>query len=166
MKKLLVTVLTVIVTMAPVQKTQAAAAAIMALSGVGAAGSVALAGLGSMGAGALGTAVAQGNSRCRVICLEYVLIGGFIGMILLDEEEGDISFVKIDPSRASELSLTSSEIQTFNSEIEEANIIFEDVVANLDEYSTLEQSKQLWNEVKEFVSADTFKVMKTIASQK
>lgn len=57
-------------------------------------------------------------------------------------------------------------IAVFNEEIEEANILLEEVTSELSANSTLEESRAIWQDMQDFVSPETFKVMQALATQK
>jgi len=167
MKKLLAAVFSIMLTVAPAQKSEAAVAAVMAMTGAGAAGSVAIAGLASPFVGSIGYGIAgSGDDMSQGIgIIVGAYIGILVGAVLLDEESGDIQFNEIDSSVAEQLNISKSDIATYNSEVEEANIVFEEVRANLSGESSVEESRAVWSEMKEFVSPATFKVMQKLASQ-
>jgi hypothetical protein len=168
MKKLIIAVFTVIMTMAPAQKSEAAVAGIMAATGAGAAGSVAIAGLASPFV--MGTVMAVANAEDDVhFTLGFVLgayLGALGGLVLLDEETGEVQFNQIDKAAANRLALSMKDVAIYNSEIEEANILFEEVRSELTAESTVEESRELWNDMRDFVSPETFAVMQKLVEKK
>jgi hypothetical protein len=94
------------------------------------------------------------------------MIGSAIGLILLDEEQGSVTFNKVKTEQAAKLALTEDQIEIYNSEIEEANILFEEVASNLTAESSVEESRAVWNEMQDFVSAETIEVMQSLISKR
>jgi len=72
----------------------------------------------------------------------------------------------VDEGMAAQLGVSSEELNIYNSEIEEVNLIFTEVQASLDSRSTVEDSKNLWNESRDLLSVETFMVLKAITSRK
>jgi hypothetical protein len=168
MKKLLITAFALVLTIAPVKKSEAAVAGVMALSGAGAAGSVAIAGLASPLVGGVGLAIAGGGddmSQAMGMAIGLYL-GGIVGLVLLDEESGDIQFNQINNEQAAKLELDMKDVAIYNQEIEEANILVEEVTSYLSAESSVEESRELWNEMKDFVSPQTYKVMQKLVATK
>lgn len=164
MKALKLMIFSVLIAFAPVQKSQAAVAGVMAIAGSPAAGGVALAGLGSAGVGYLATISA--SSCDGGTCVVGLFLGLVVGVVLLDEESGSIEFDQISSDLAKKLELSKLDMEVYNSEIEEANMIFSEVQSQLTGESSVEESQELWSEYSDFLSPETFKVMKKLASQK
>jgi hypothetical protein len=57
-------------------------------------------------------------------------------------------------------------VAIYNQEIEEANILVEEVTSYLSAESSVEESRELWNEMKDFVSPQTYKVMQKLVATK
>jgi len=168
MKKLVIAVFTVMMTIAPVQKSEAAVAGVMALSGAGAAGSVAIAGLASPLVAGLGLAVAgaEDEMSSTIGFVVGLYVGGIFGLVLLDEQTGEIEFNQIDKMAATKLALSDDQMEIYNSEIEEANILFEEVRSQLTAESSVEESRAVWSEMSDFVSVETMEVMQALVSNK
>ncbi len=161
MKAIKLLVLTLFLSITSIQNSKAAVAGVMAIAGSPAAGGVALAGLGSVGVGFIATA---GASSCDGgLCIIPIFLGVVVGAIVLDEESGSIEFNEVTYNEGEELNLSKKEIEIYNSEVEEANIVFSEVLANLAASSSVEDSRELWTEFSEFVSPETFIVMKRLA---
>lgn len=169
MKKLVITVFTVMFLIAPIHKAHAAVAGVMALTGAGAAGSVAIAGLASPLVGAVSFGIIGGtNGDDMSVALGQAIglyLGGMLGLVLLDEESGSIEFKAITNEVAAKLEINKNDAQIYNSELEEANIIFAEVQSQLDAQSSVEESQQLWDEAKEFLSPETYAVMQKLAQE-
>jgi len=164
MKTLKLTLLTALIAFAPVQSSQGAVSAVMAIFGSPAAGGVALAALGSVGVGYLGTVTAR--SCDGGTCLAAFALGAAAGIILLDEEGGNVKFEAIEDFEAKALGLTQKEAGIYNSEVEEVNMLFQEVKSNLTGESSIKDAKAVWEDYKELVSEETFKAMKVIAQEK
>jgi len=162
MKKLLLAALSIMITLAPVQKAHGVAGVVMAIGGVTSAGTVALAGLASP---FVGIFIGQEADE-EWGGVSGFMIGSAIGLILLDEEQGSVTFNKVKAEQAGKLALTEDQIEIYNSEIEEANILFEEVASNLTAESSVEESRAVWNEMQDFVSAETIEVMQSLISKR
>jgi len=157
--------LSLCLTLGTVQKSNAAVSAVMAIGGAPAAGAVAMTGLRFIGGGFVLSALAAIESCGGGACLGALAYGGIIGLVLLDEGTDSFTFNELKESGAKKLKISEDEMEIYNSEIDEINLIFEEVTANLNIDSSIEESKQAWSEVKEFVSPESFKVMQVLASQ-
>lgn len=164
MKKLLITAFALMLTFAPAQKSEAAVAAVMAATGAGAAGSVAIAGLASPIVGSAWFTLTSGDPAMGVAI--GLSLGGILGLVLLDEEVGEVKFNQIDSEQAAKLKLNMKDVAIYNQEIEEANILVEEVTSYLSAESSVEESRELWNEMKDFVSPQTYKVMQQLVATK
>lgn len=168
MRVIKVLLIALTISIVPVKKSEAAIGGVVALAGNPAVGGkVAIAGLGVFAGGTL-LSIATGTSGgCEGgICIIPAFFGFLGGVILLDEETGSFEFSQLDNQAVKELGITEREAETYNSEIEEVNIIFAEVSGSLDEESSVEESKELWAEYSEFVSPETFQVMQKLASVK
>lgn len=163
MKAIKCLVLTVLLTFSTTQKSHAIASVVMAVNGVPTAGSVALTGLG-IGAGGLTLAVTQ------VVCYEWncltlAFLSLVVGGLVLDEQTSALSFSSLSNEQSIDLGLTTEEMNMYNTELDEVNAVFEEVIINLEADSKIEEARLLWNEYKDFLSPKTFKVMQTIISR-
>lgn len=163
MKTILLAALSIMISLAPVQKAHAIAGTVMAVGGVAGAGAVALTGLASP---IIGTVIAtSADSYDEWAGLGGFMVGTVIGILLLDEQQGSVTFNTINEATFKNLKITKSEAAIYNSEVEEANILFEEVKSELSAYSTVEESRALWSDMKDFVSPETFKVMKRLTEK-
>lgn len=163
MKMIKTLVLASLMTIVPVRQSNAAVSAVLAIAGTGGAGAVALAGLGSVGVGFLAT---MNSSSCDGGgCLVGFLLGATVGAILLDNETGKFEFKKLDLDNAKSLGLNAREMEIYNSEIEEVNLVFEEVSSQLSNESTIEESEALWSEYQDYLSSESFEVMKKLATK-
>lgn len=162
MKKLLIAVFTIMMALTPIHNAHAIAG-----FSTGNAGLV-LGGIAGPVAGMHLIARSASSSENGQMIAFFLGLPAMIilGVVLLDEESGQIKFDEVDADQASKLGLTANEIEVYNSEVYEVNILVEEVSASLVTESTLKDSVELWDEMKEFVSPETFKVMQTLVSDK
>lgn len=164
-------VLLTVVTLTHSKPSQAAVGALVAVSAVSTAGLV-IAG----GGGALTTVGFFGeplglchNDGCLAMLAPIILgaIAMGIGLVVLDGEQ-QIVFQEVDSSAAKKLGLTEEERQSFNTELDEANMLLSDVNAQVAELRnpTSRDSARIWNVMKDLVSPATFSAMVKIAGQK
>ncbi|EQC46875.1 hypothetical protein [Bacteriovorax sp. Seq25_V] len=166
MKKLFkASIMSLMITLVPLQSSHAAIGAFTALFNPVVGGKIALAGLASVGAGTLGSLFYMGSCDSGE-CLGPLFLGVSIGLVILDEGTGKIEFNTIDPSKAQELGLKKFEVLIFNSEIEEANAILSEVISMVNETTTTEEASQIWEEYESSLSPETFNVMKALVAQK
>lgn len=162
MKLLKTLLLTTLITLVPVKNSNAAVGAAMALFAAPAGATVALTGLTVSGTGYIISETNPGD-------FGSALVGGmafWIGLLILDEQTNAVNFTQIDQDAALKLGLESEKVAIYNLEIDEANMIFEEVSSLLDADSSTDEARALWDEMSEFVSAETFEVMQGIASAK
>lgn len=163
MRALKLLALSLALTLGTVQKPQAAVAAVAAVAGSGAAGSIAITGLRVAAGGTVMTFVNGLFNGCGdALCTVYMIFGAMVGGVILDEESGEFSFAELDLAKAQELGVDERSISIYNQEIEEANLVLEEVISELNEKSTKEDSANLWEEYSENLSEETFSVMKAI----
>lgn len=124
---------------------------------------LALGGLASYVTFGLARVVAEEHSDGRRSIFSYLSLAG---LIMLDSDTNSVQFTALDVTKAIELNVSESEIMVYNSELEEVNLVFSEIVSALDKNSTLEDSRELWNEASNFIAPETFKVLKAIASHK
>ncbi len=166
MKKLIslikITVLSLIITLVPMQKSKAAVAGVAALAGASAAGNIALAGLASpvIGFGAM----ALSQDCDRGVCAIFFFLGFVAGVVLLDEETKNFEFSELDNLKARELGIDQNSIEVFNSEVADANILMEEVSSQLNENSSVDEARGLWKEYRDYLSSETFEVMQILVS--
>ena len=92
-------------------------------------------------------------------------LGILAGIVLLDEE-GKPSFGELNSEQAKKLNITKSEMDIYNGEVDQANIIFAEVASELNADSTREQAKASWANYEDMLSPETMKTMKAIVSHK
>ncbi|MFL5783590.1 MAG: hypothetical protein ACJ76H_03200 [Bacteriovoracaceae bacterium] len=139
-------------------------------------GGTAVVGLAVMGTGAaagiIGTVII-GSTCSEMGCLAklFPMAAGAgivaLGLIILDGEQ-TIEFKTLDKKSASALGVTETERESFNEELDQANMLLADVSVEMSklENPTAEDSVHAWNQVKDLVSPATFATMQKIASQK
>ncbi len=98
-----------------------------------------------------------------------VLLGGAViavGVVILDGEQA-VEFQELDKKKATLLGVSESERESFNSELDQVNMLLEEVTEKMTslESPTAQDSADAWNNVKDLVSPLTFSAMQKIASQ-
>jgi predicted tellurium resistance membrane protein TerC len=97
--------------------------------------------------------------------LAYALIGLygiFVGTVVLDENNLSVEFSKVNPETTSKLGLSSDEVEIFNSEIDELNLMANEISSRA---KTVNEAASLWDEVRVDFSPETFSVLKAITSK-
>lgn len=158
-------ILSLLLSVLPVRSSNATIGIYTAFFSPAAASKLALTGLATISVGYAGSYVMK-KTLCdgEKGCLAPMVAGWIIGMIFLNEESGVAEFKKIDLSTAQDLGLSAVEVDSYNSEIEEVNAVFTEVIAELDKNSSDEDAAQVWEEYEAFLSPNTFKVMKALAT--
>lgn len=153
MKKLQVVLLSLILSTGFVSTTHAAIASIATLGGAYGVGlKYALVGLGWVYAGK-----SFENSSKKL-----GLIGIVTGAILLDEKSEKITFSTIEVEEAKKAGLTASEVIAYNSEIEEINMVFDEVVSIIAKQPSEKIAVDVWTEYQEALSIDAFTALKKL----
>lgn len=98
-----------------------------------------------------------------------IVIGGAIaiaGLVTLDGEQ-EMQFKALNESEAMKLGVSESDRLVFNSEVDQATMLLNDVEAEVSklEAPTAADSAALWSMVKDLVSPATFSTMQKIVSQ-
>lgn len=86
---------------------------------------------------------------------------GLAGLIIL-EEEGQIEF---GPVHGELKGITAEQIAIYNSEIEEANLVFEEVSSQIGSNTSVDDVKQIWKDYESVVSPETIEVMRAIVAE-
>ncbi len=160
MKTFKMVLLTLLLTFAPFKHVNAGIGAVIALLNPAVGGTIALSGLALSGAGLTVATLGDG---------EYgpVILGGiafYAGLVILDEENGAVSFTQVDELTVAKLKLDPTKVVIYNSEIEEANVLLDEVSSSLNADSTVEEAKELWSELSDLVSPETFEIMQDLVT--
>jgi hypothetical protein len=99
-----------------------------------------------------------------------IAVGGAValaGLVTLDGEQ-NLQFKSLSQADAMKIGATTYEMQSFNSELDQANILLTDVSEQINNMknATVEDSVRIWDEVRGLVSPSTFSAMQKIVSQK
>ncbi len=165
--RVFVAVLLTVVTLSHSKPSQAAVGAIVSAP-------VLIAGIAIAGTGVIGTAIYSskcGNGDLNEICKVFILIIGvpiiLVGLAVLDGEQ-ELAFRELNVSEAAKIGASQSELEIYNSELDQANMLMADVKSELSRIKnpTAQDSKNAWSAVKDLVSPATYTVMQKIASQK
>jgi hypothetical protein len=158
-------ILLTVVTLTHSQPSKAAVGAMAAASGVATAGLI-LTATGAISIPILCN-VKGGDWGVMVLLMIASVASVGIGVIVLDGEQ-QLLFNQVNPKDTAKLGLTSEEVQSFNEELDQANMLLSDVTLELTKMNkpSSQDSAKLWNEMKDLVSPATFSAMQKIASQK
>lgn len=162
LRKLLL--LTFLVAM-PFQQSKALVAAITTIWNPTTAGYIAISGLAAPVVGTVISYVTSEEDGCEGgACVVGLVLGGMLGLVLL-EEQGNVHFSELSNAQAESLGIDKRSQMIFNSELEEANILLSEVAGQMKKHSTQSEARAAWNELKDYVSPETFKVMQKISNQ-
>jgi hypothetical protein len=84
------------------------------------------------------------------------------GLILLDNEANKVDFKEISEEDSILKGLTQVEMQSYNNEIEEVNIVFSEVASQINKETTKLEIQELWETHSEFLSPEAFSALKKI----
>lgn len=135
---------------------------------------VLIAGLAITGGGAIGTAISAGKcstGEAQGLCQALMIILGIpvlaLGLIVLEGEQ-EIAFRELNSAEAEKIGVSSNDLEIYNSEIDQANMLMADVKTELSRMNkpTAKDASKVWNDVKELVSPATYSTMQKIATQK
>lgn len=86
-----------------------------------------------------------------------------VGLIVLDDKTvADMDFVRLN-NKNNISDFDHYTVEVYNSEINELNAIRKTIQSELSEKSTVEESRDKWNEYKEFLSLETIEVAEFMA---
>jgi hypothetical protein len=95
--------------------------------------------------------------------LGQIIIG--FGILILDEGTGKMTFQEIDSEMATKLNISQTDVDVFNSEIDQVNVVFQSVISELDEKSSPEEALEVWEDYSPYLSKESFRVIKAMANQ-
>lgn len=93
-------------------------------------------------------------------------LGAIIGLVVLDGEQGqEVEFSALSLEEAKSLEITVAEMESFNAEIDQVNILFSEVALQLEgiEKPTTTDAKAAWDGLEGLVAQETFSAMKKIS---
>jgi hypothetical protein len=161
-KVLKATLLSTMVFTASVQSTHASLSVITALISPAFSAKMAITGLAATGAGTMISIFSA--DECRINrCPDTMLLGFVAGLIFLNED-GSADFQQINTTQALSLGIRLEDAQIYNSELEEANSLLQEVSARMHKDITVKEIKEEWNKVKDLVSPQTYRVMEVLSS--
>ncbi len=88
----------------------------------------------------------------------FSIPGVAIGLVVLDEKNGELHFSELDPGKASLLTVSSEELSIYNSEVEELNVIKEEIESRVTNELTDAEVGALWVDFAKGLSPETLKV--------
>jgi hypothetical protein len=92
--------------------------------------------------------------------------GGVIGLIMLDGENGqELQFKKLTAKEVAKLKLTKEEAFVYNNNTEELSHAFKMVSRQLNDKSTPEQAKKLWEEQESIFGSDAINALIKVLNQ-
>lgn len=168
--KVFFAVLLTVVTLSHSKPSQAAVGALVSTP-------VLIAGLAIGGTGLVGTTIGlfkcgeSGSGDAQGWCGAFILILGIpvilLGLVVLEGEQ-EVQFRELNNAEASKIGITNDELEVYNSEIDQANMLIADVKAELSKIKkpTAKDSSAAWNDVKDLVAPATYAAMQKIVSQK
>jgi len=106
-----------------------------------------------------------GNSYTALALTGFSILGVFIGMVILDEKNPELTFQILSNTAAEKLGLTNLDVDIYNSEIEELNTIKEIIESQVSDNASHVEITRLWNQYKENLSPETMKVASKIAER-
>ena len=149
----------------PVQQSKALVAGITAFFNPVTATYIALSGLASPVVGvAISYATSEEDGCDAGACMVGLVLGGMLGLVLL-EEKGKAEFSTLTKEDTQRLGLDPVSVAIFNTEVDEANILLSEVSSQMKKFSTQEDAKKAWADLKEYVSPETIEVMEVISNQ-
>ncbi len=153
MKLLKAALITGLLGLGTVQTSQAAIASIAFMGG--AFGVAAQYGLVGLGWAYVGNKIQGRNETLGYIALVS-------GLIILDENSGKVEFSKVSKEQAILKGLTHTELESYNAEIEEVNIVFSEVTSQVNQDMDKTDLEALWQDHSDFLSSETFTALKKI----
>ncbi len=158
MKNLRLVLLTLILSFSQINQPRAAVAALVTIWNPVAATTIALYGLAAPVVGGVAwTLLWDWDGRTAA----GIVLGGVLGLVILDEE-GIPEFSQISYGEGIELGASEADIEIYNSEIEEANLILQEISVSIKKQDTTDDVQEAWTQYESLVSPSTLKVMRAI----
>lgn len=126
-------------------------------------GLMSVAGAGSVATGITLTAI-FGNAYAFLALSVLGATTGIIGIVVLDEKSAELKFSALDPEKAKMLGISEKDLQIFNSEIEELNVVKEDIESRMTKKTTEKEVIELWKVGQEYLAPETLQVAARIIS--
>ncbi len=109
----------------------------------------------------LGALAAQ-TASTYMLWIHLPVLLGFagvpIGLIILEGENADLKFQELSVEKATLLGLDTKEVEIYNSEVEELNLVKSEIEAQVNEDVSDEEVALLWAEYGKTLSAETLVV--------
>lgn len=111
-----------------------------------------------------------GGSESGLCGAIMILIGApilILGLVVLDGEQ-EVQFRELNDAEAAKIGISSDDLEIYNSEIDQANMLIADVKTELSKIKkpSAQDSAKAWSSVKDLVSPATYETMQKIVSQK
>ena len=120
-------------------------------------GIMSVAGVGGVATG-VGLTALLGNSYTFLAISVLGATAGIIGIVVLDEKACDLKFSQLDAEKAKLLNISSSDLDIFNSEVEELNLLKGEIEAKITKKTTDKEIVEQWKNSKQYLSPETLKV--------
>jgi len=89
-------------------------------------------------------------------------VGAYVGVILLEDNSGNLNFVPMSSHNAEKLQVSQKELDIYNSEVEELNNIKEVIEAQVSNNVTELEVTELWKDYRVNLSPETMQVASKI----
>ncbi|OIQ16410.1 MAG: hypothetical protein BM556_14810 [Bacteriovorax sp. MedPE-SWde] len=99
--------------------------------------------------------------------IEEALAVSLLGLIVLDNNSEQLVFkeITIESENLAQLNLTKLEIESYNENLEELNLVLNEVSFEMTSDSKIEDAKELWDDLGSFLPTETLSAAKKIASK-
>lgn len=111
--------------------------------------------------------VKNGKTAAGIAVMVLATAGGLFGLMLLDGEQ-EAKFSELSLDSADDLGITASELEIYNSEVEQVNAIAREIGSELNGQGSdsAELARDMWIELGTQLSPETMKTVIAIAQQK
>tara|TARA_Y100000768_G_C23991353_1_gene693727 strand:+ start:11235 stop:11669 length:435 start_codon:yes stop_codon:yes gene_type:complete len=86
--------------------------------------------------------------------ISLLIIGPGLGIIILDEENQEISFEPLEDHYLDELGLTQEEAVAYHENLDQLSLVANEIALNLPANSSVEDAKELWGEYGQFLNQE------------
>jgi len=107
----------------------------------------------------------NGAASTTAILATVGVLGTWLGIIILDEKNGNMNFMPISDKTAKKLKISQTELDIYNSEVEELNTVKEIIEAQVSDDVNQAEVNEMWNHYKTTLSPETMNVASKIVNQ-
>ncbi len=104
-----------------------------------------------------------GNSYLLLGVSVLGLMGAAIGLVVLDEQNADLKFMPLSTQYAEKMGIKISDMDIYNSEIEELNSIKEMIESKVSSNPSEEEVRHHWISYRDYLSPETLKVASQVS---